>query len=61
MTSLLASLTDAGGQIIQYSYIAGDGQQNLTRVDYPDGTAKLYHYENTSFLHHLTGISPSTA
>jgi len=26
-------------------------------VDYPDNTAKIYHYENSDFSHHLTGIS----
>jgi RHS repeat-associated protein len=30
---------------------------NLTRVDYPDGTAKIYHYEDPTFRSHLTGIS----
>ena len=26
-------------------------------MDYPDGSAKLYHYEDVTFPHHLTGIS----
>src|SRR5205814_1444775 len=33
------------------------GRPTLTRVDYPDGSAKIYHYENTNFPYYLTGIS----
>ncbi|MCR4348193.1 MAG: DUF6531 domain-containing protein, partial [Sulfuricaulis sp.] len=49
----VATVTDPTGQVISYSY----DTNNLTRVDCPDATAKLYHYENTSFPNHLTGIS----
>jgi len=40
--------------VITYTY---DDSQNLARVDYPDTTEKLYHYENPSYPNHLTGIS----
>ncbi|OGI40901.1 MAG: hypothetical protein A2140_08115 [Candidatus Muproteobacteria bacterium RBG_16_62_13] len=49
-----STLTDPAGQVITYGY---DVNKNLIRVTYPDTTAKLYHYENTSFPNHLTGIS----
>ena len=52
-TGHISTVTNSAGQIIRYNYT----NNNLTRVDYPDGTAKLYHYENTSFPNHLTGIS----
>jgi RHS repeat-associated protein len=39
---------------ILYSY---DINNNLSRVDYSDGTGKIYHYEKPSFPNHLTGIS----
>ena len=48
------TVTETSGGVITYLY---DTAKNLSRVNYPDGTAKLYHYENTSFPHHLTGIS----
>ncbi|MHB1140647.1 MAG: RHS repeat-associated core domain-containing protein [Sulfuricaulis sp.] len=50
----VSTITDAASHVIGYSY---DANNNLTRVDYPDNTAKIYHYENTSFPNHLTGIS----
>jgi RHS repeat-associated protein len=50
----VTSLTDGAGQAISFSY---DGNNNLTRVDYPDNTARIYHYENTQFPNYLTGIS----
>lgn len=42
---------------IQEHYDAIDFVGNLERVDYPNGTAKLYHYEDVDFPNHLTGIS----
>ena len=50
----IASINDPSGGVYAYSY---DASGNLIRVTYPDGTFRLYHYENTSFPHHLTGIS----
>ena len=42
-TGHISTVTNSAGQIIRYNYT----NNNLTRVDYPDGTAKLYHYEDT--------------
>ncbi|MCR4346773.1 MAG: hypothetical protein NUV55_06185, partial [Sulfuricaulis sp.] len=50
----VSTTTDPAGKVISYAY---DTDNNLVRVDYPDATAKIYHYENTSFPDHLTGIS----
>jgi RHS repeat-associated protein len=56
----VATVTDSAGLIIGYSY---DTNNNLVRVDYPDTTAKLYHYNETNLTsganlpNHLTGIS----
>lgn len=50
----LTSMTAPGGALYSYTY---DASNNLARVDYPDDTAKVYHYEHATFPHHLTGIS----
>jgi len=51
----LSAVFDAAGQSTSYSY---DANNNLLKVTYlPFGKAKIYHYENLSFPHHLTGIS----
>ncbi len=50
----IGSITDPSGGAYAYAY---DTQGNLSRATYPDGTFKVYHYENTSFPHHLTGIT----
>ena len=47
------TVTLPDGEVVQYDYLDG----NLTSVTYPDLTAKTYHYEDTSYPHHLTGIS----
>ena len=39
---------------IDYLY---DADSNLEYVEYPDGTTRRYHYEDTNHLHHLTGIT----
>ena len=52
--SHIATITNAAAQTIGYSY---DANNNLVRVDYPDATAKLYHYEDANNPHGLTGIS----
>ncbi|MGA9033174.1 MAG: RHS repeat-associated core domain-containing protein [Sulfuricaulis sp.] len=56
----ISTVTDSAGKVIGYTY---DTNNNLTRVDYPDATAKLYHYNEPAFTsganlpNHLTGIS----
>ena len=62
--SRVTTVTDLAGNVINYDYdntfptpVPSIPPGNLTRVRYPDGTAKLYHYENTSFPNYLTGIS----
>lgn len=54
--NLITSVTTPQG-IISYRY---DEKKNLQYVDYPDGTTRLYHYENTTYPHHLTGITDET-
>jgi RHS repeat-associated protein len=49
----LSTLTDPAGGVFRYRYEA----DNLVQVDYADGTAKLYHYEDVRFPSHLTGMS----
>jgi len=49
----ITAATTPDGETLAYSYANG----NLTRVTYADGSFKQYHYENTSFPHHLTGIT----
>ena len=49
----LSSATTPDGNVV-YSY---DAEGNLNTVAYPDGKGKTYHYEDTSFPHHLTGIT----
>ena len=51
----VATVTLPNSSNIGYVY----DNDHLTQVDYPDGSARRYHYEDTStrFAHHLTGIS----
>lgn len=57
----ITSMTDPQGQYTHYSY---DETGNLSRVTYPDNTesftdnpTRQYHYENTNYPNHLTGIT----
>lgn len=50
----IGSIIDPAGGVYAYTY---DTQGNLNKVTYPDGSFRLYHYENSSFPHHLTGIT----
>jgi RHS repeat-associated protein len=49
----LDHFTDPAGRLITYTYNNGD----LMRATYPDGSSRIYHYENLTFPHRLTGIS----
>jgi RHS repeat-associated protein len=60
----VASITDAAGNIINYDYdnsypipVPATPLGNLTRARYPDGTAKIYYYEDPHNSHGLTGIA----
>ena len=48
------TITDHHGGNYQYSYDAND---NLIQVTYPDSATKTYHYENSAFPNHLTGVT----
>lgn len=56
------ALTAPAAGVYSYRY---DGQNNLASVSYPDATladpdddpTRVYHYEDTRFPHHLTGIT----
>jgi YD repeat-containing protein len=58
----LAAVLDSSGITYRYEY---DSNANLIAVVFPDNTPnndsdnprKIYHYENTSFPNHLTGIT----
>ncbi len=58
----LESLTDPGGNVYEYNH---DGNGNLVAVIYPDDTPadrsdnprRIYHYEDSRFSYHLTGIT----
>lgn len=50
----LATVTLPDGRVIGFDY---DEKRNLSRVRYPDGSTREYHYENTVWPHHLTGLS----
>jgi YD repeat-containing protein len=49
----LTGITTPEGEL-GYGY---DSQGRLTRVTYPDTSQKRYHYEDSRFPHHLTGIT----
>ncbi len=50
----LESVTDPAGNVYEYVH-ESDG--NLVAVIYPDNSSRVYHYENTQFPYHLTGIT----
>jgi RHS repeat-associated protein len=49
------TVTVPGGGVYTYGY--GTSSNILTSVTYPDSTQRLYHYEDTRFPTHLTGIT----
>ena len=59
---ILQSVTLPGNRVIRYNY---DDYDNLISVHYPDDTpnnsddnpSRIYHYENTKYKNHLTGIT----
>ncbi len=53
----LKSITLPNGKVITYHY---DTDHNLARVLYPDGTSRVYHYEDVAFPNYLTGITDRT-
>ena len=53
----LSALTLPDGSVIGYDY---DERSNLTRVRFPDGTARRYHYEDEGYPSHLTGLTERT-
>ncbi len=62
----LSTLIDPAGNLYQYVY---DTAGNLVSVAYPDDTpgnnadnpTRMYHYENSAFPYHLTGITDENA
>lgn len=50
----LSRITDPSGAVYVYGY---DALGNLATVTYPDATQRRYHYEDTNFPRHLTGIT----
>ena len=61
----ITSMTDPEGNEYTFDY---DAQGNLTSIIYPDNTpldntdnpVRIYHYENTTFPSHLTGLTDET-
>jgi YD repeat-containing protein len=53
----LVSIITPAGQQTSINYLTSGGVNRPSRVDYPDGSATLYHYENANYPAHLTGIS----
>jgi RHS repeat-associated protein len=51
-------VTTPAAQTITFSY---DPAGNLSQATYPDSTLRIYHYENSSFPNHLTGITDEVA
>lgn len=59
---VISQVTDALGNVYHYDY---DANNNLVSVTYPDETPanetdnpkRVYHYENTDYPNHLTGVT----
>ncbi|MBB6367942.1 RHS repeat-associated protein [Xanthomonas sacchari] len=51
--ALISGVVSGGVQLVSYSY----DQQRLTGVTYADGKSRIYHYEDTRFPRHLTGVT----
>ena len=50
----IRKVTLPNGSELHYDF---DSQLNLTRIRYPDNIDRQYHYENTNWPQHLTGIT----
>jgi YD repeat-containing protein len=59
----VSGMTDPDGKTYSYVY---DDNNNLSTVDYPNAVSgnnnstRIYHYEDTNFIHALTGITDET-
>jgi YD repeat-containing protein len=51
----VVSLTAPGNQV--YNYVYNIANDTLITVTYPEGTRRLYHYEDGALPNHLTGIT----
>ncbi|WP_265531016.1 RHS repeat-associated core domain-containing protein [Xanthomonas sontii] len=51
--ALITGIVSAGVQLASYGY----DQQRLASVTYADGKSRIYHYEDTRFPRHLTGVT----
>jgi len=56
-TGQLNAITLPDGKRVEFAY---DERRNLTRARYPDGNTREYHYEDTHWPHHLTGLTDRT-
>ncbi|WP_230439615.1 RHS repeat-associated core domain-containing protein [Xanthomonas melonis] len=52
--ALITGIVSGGVQLASYGY----DQQRLVAVTYADGKGRTYHYEDTRFPRHLTGVTP---
>ncbi|WP_230429126.1 RHS repeat-associated core domain-containing protein [Xanthomonas melonis] len=52
--ALITGIVSGGVQLASYGY----DQQRLVTVTYADGKGRTYHYEDTRFPRHLTGVTP---
>ncbi|WP_198526501.1 RHS repeat domain-containing protein, partial [Xanthomonas sp. SHU 166] len=51
--ALITGIVSGGVQLASYGY----DQQRLASVTYADGKSRIYHYEDTRFPRHLTGVT----
>ncbi|MBD8695725.1 RHS repeat protein, partial [Stenotrophomonas sp. CFBP 13718] len=52
--TVISSLSISGAVVVSYLY---DGNGKLASASYPDSGARTYHYEDSRFPQHLTGIT----
>jgi RHS repeat-associated protein len=56
--SQIKEITSGGVVLVSYGY---DANGNLTLVTFPDSTTRQYHYEDTNYPNHLTGVTDENA